>query len=186
LNSVRAPLFPFSFSSRSTLLFALLFFFSRRVVSIIFSLLLSFLHHAVTLFFMLLLSISHCYYSPLCIVVLLFMLLLSSLCYYCCPLCSAAFLIALLLSFLHCLVFLFMLLGFSLHNAWFSFSHCCSPLRLLLYFKYKVLCTTILLFMLLLLVCCYSLKNLVFTPCIPSCKNWEWLGIKNQKLSFFQ
>jgi hypothetical protein len=34
-------------------------------------------------------------------------------------------------------------------------------------------------------VCCYLLKNLVLTPCIPSCKNWEWLGANNWKLVFF-
>jgi hypothetical protein len=38
---------------------------------------------------------------------------------------------------------------------------------------------------LLLFACCYLLKNLVLPPCIPSCKNWEWLGVKNRKFVFF-
>jgi hypothetical protein len=66
-----------------------------------------------------------------------------------------------------------------------SSSPWCSLLQLVFYFKCKVFHTTTLLFVLLLLVCCYLLKNLVLTPCIPSCKNWEWLGVNNWKLVFF-
>jgi len=65
-------------------------------------------------------------------------------------------------------------------------SLCCSPLRLLSYFKYKVLSVIVFIFVVLLLVCCYSLKNLVLPPYIPSCRNWEWLSVENWKPIFFQ
>ncbi len=70
---------------------------------------------------------------------------------------------------------------FHLHVAWVPFLRYSSPLQLFFYFKYKVFHVVILIFVLLLLVCCYLLKNLMLPPCIPSCRNWEWLGVKNQK-----
>ncbi len=94
-----------------------------------------------------------------------------------------------LLSSLHYYVFLFILLSFPLHYfalriVLLSFLHC-SLLWLLSYFRYKVFRTTILFFTLLLLVCCYSLKNLVLPPCIPSCKSWEWSKVDSRPLVFF-
>jgi hypothetical protein len=86
---------------------------------------------------------------------------------YCSPFCTA-----LLFSFLHQVVdFLFgysSILGIRFFVLLFFSSWC-----------------YVFLFVLLLLVCCYSLNNLVLPPCIFSCRNWEWLGIKNQKHVFF-
>jgi hypothetical protein len=96
-----------------------------------------------------------------------------------------------LLSSLHCSTLLFMLFGshlcfyFPFCLAWFFFSHC-SLLQLFSYFRYKVFHVHVFLFALLLLVCCYLLKNLVLPPCIPSCKNREWLKVENKKPIFFQ
>jgi hypothetical protein len=92
----------------------------------------------------------------------------------------------------HCSTFLYVVrFPFSLL---LSFSHCLTLLfTLLSYFKYKLFVLLFssshyfaFLFALLLLVCCYLLKNLIAPPCIPSCRNWEWLGIKNWKPIFFQ
>jgi len=91
---------------------------------------------------------------------------------------SIVLLIVLLVSSSRCLAFLFALmlffgcsfiLGTRLFMLLFSFSR---------YFA--------LLILLLLLVCFYSLKNLILPLCIFSCKNWEWSGVKNQKPIFFQ
>ncbi len=153
-----APLSPFSFSSCSTLLllcFALL------------SSCYAFLHVTILLFMLLFFS-SHCYF-PLHPNALLFMLMLFSPCYS--PLHVVALLFTLMFSSLHCLAFLFALLLSFLVILLFQVEgqlQCCSPFLFVL-----------------LLLCCYSLKNLVLPFYIPSCRNWKWLGVENQKPIFF-
>jgi hypothetical protein len=98
------------------------------------------------------------------------------------------------------LLFFFALFGFPLHVVYFFFTLFGSPLHIvvLLFDCSYILgtrfftllpsfsCNFVVLFELLLLVCCNPLKNLVLPPCIPSCRNWEWLRINNGKLVFFQ
>ncbi len=105
--------------------------------------------------FALLLSFLHCCFFP---IVALFFALFFSLC--CCsPLCLTALLFTLLGFFLSAVVLLFgcsFILGTRFLVLLFS-SSC--------YYA----------FFTVFLVCCYSLNNLVLAPCIPSCRNWEWL-----------
>ncbi len=115
-------------------------------------------------------------------VVFLFVLLLSFLHY--CSLHVANF----FLPFSSCccspfrpLAFLFVLLSFPLHIVAF--------LQLFFHFRYKVLHVVILHFALLCSPHCAIVIVVVFlfleesciTSCILSCKNWDWLGVDNQK-----
>ncbi len=112
------------------------------------------------------------------------------------------------LSLLPTNVFFFTMFSFPLHATFlspfhdvpllfallFSYSHCCYPFLFVL----PLLCSAITLlssfccwspilvtrfFTLLLLLCCYSLKDLVLPPCIPSYKSWKSLRVNN--LHFF-
>jgi hypothetical protein len=135
-----------------------------------------FSHGGALFFFVLLFSCLQCYY-PLffCIdVLLLFTLLLFSFwhCYFLIhtnvlvlhfPICVVILLFMLLLSSLP--RWYYPILGTRIFVLLFSFLHYCYP------------------FVLLLFLCCYSLKDFVLPPCIPSCKSWESLRIGN--LRFF-
>jgi hypothetical protein len=125
-----------------------------------------------------------------------FMLLLSFL--RCCSLfCVVIFFIVVALFFalwffsscccspLYPIVLFFTLLGFPFRIATFFFD--CFPILGTRFFAFlfSSSCYFALFIVLLLSVCCYSLKNLVLPPCIPSCRNWEWPGIKNWKSIFF-
>jgi hypothetical protein len=132
------------------------------------TLLLSFLCFTTTFLFVLLLFSSH--YTIVIFIVL----------HYCYPFHTIALLfvscyyfplyIALLLSYSPCYSLL--------RPTWLSFH------VLAFIFDYSFI-SGIRFFTLLLLVCCYSLKNLVLLSCIPSCKNCEWLGVKKNKFVFF-
>jgi hypothetical protein len=112
-----------------------------------------------------------CYYSPFYIVALLFALLFFSL--PCCfPHRVVVLLFVLLLSSSHRLAFLFTLLLSFLAVLLFQVQ---GSLRC-----YFPICAT-----LLSSLCYYSLKNLVLSPYIPSCKNWEWSQVENWKPIFF-
>jgi hypothetical protein len=141
--------------------------------------------HYYTFLHIVLFSLSCCGFSSLCYCTFLFTLLRSLV-------------HVILFSYWQCFDFLFTLLCSPLYVNWLSFALLCSPfcivllsslhsfpLQLFSYFKHKVLHTTIIFFTLLLLVCCYSLKNIVLPPYIPSCKSWEWLRIDNWPLVCF-
>jgi hypothetical protein len=76
------------------------------------------------------------------------------------------------------------LLGFPLRVVALLFGYSSILSRRFFAVLLSFLCCSPFLFV-LLLVCCYSLKNLVLPPCIPSCRNWKWLGVENKKLIFF-
>jgi hypothetical protein len=77
------------------------------------------------------------------------------------------------------LAFVFMMFGSHLHVVVLLFN--CSYIsdRRFFVLLLSSSCSSFVLFALLLFVCCYLLKNLVLPPCIPPCRNWEWLGVKN-------
>ncbi len=204
--------FPFLFTQFSFYfpftLFSYIFLFTLLSSIIIFTLLYSplliiqfnLLFYCSTILFMLLrsplcttpLSFSHCY-AFLCTIFLFRVVRLSYSYYF-------ILLFALLSSFVHVIllscswfVFLFTLLHSPLCATQLSFALFCSPFCIvplsflhysLSYFRYKVFHTTTRFFMLLLLALLFVEKSCT-TPCIPSCKSWEWSRVDSWPLVFF-
>jgi len=172
-------------------------FFSLLVGALLFTIF-SFPFHVVVF-----LSSSWCYYpfhvaflSSFCCSFLLFMVLFSSFlccCFLVCDVIIPSFFALMLSSYLHCcfssfgvVAFLFTLMFLLLHSIicvdvllfmllLSSLPRWCSPT---LSTRFFVILFSFLHyyfpFVLLLFMCCYSLKDLVLPLCIPSCKNWEW------------
>jgi hypothetical protein len=85
---------------------------------------------------------------------------------------------------LHVVALLFALLGFPLHVVALLFALLGFPLCITTFLLGYFSISGTRFFMLFLLVCCYLLKFFIVPPCIPFCKSWERLGVKNQKSIF--
>ncbi len=79
-------------------------------------------------------------------------------------------------SLLHCFALLFTLFRFPFYIALLFDYFCILSTRFFTQLLFSSRCYY---------WCCYSLKNLVLPPCIPSCKSWGWPKVDSWPLVFF-